>query len=147
MTTSAPERVLEPWMRFVLRIVAGFNVTAGLFMLLACHETYWLIGMRDPVNDFPIQLVGILVALFGVGYYLVARNPLENRSVLLLGLWSKFLGSCLATWHVATGLLPAQFVAVYFFADVVYLPPFYLILRHLNRHSMSMGHSTVDRDL
>lgn len=118
-------------MKFVLRYAAAYNVCAGLFMLIGYHETYKIIGMEKPEISFPIQLVGLLVGLFGVGYYLVARNPIENRTVLMLGFWSKFLGSCLGTGYVVLGKLPLQFVAVYFFADVIYLPPFYVILRRL----------------
>lgn len=124
-------RPLTKWMKFVLRFAAVFNLSAGLFMLIGYHETYQIIGMNKPDRSFPIQLVGILVALFGVGYYLVAKNPIQNRNLLMLGFWSKFLGSCLATGYVVLGKLPPQFVAVYFFADVIYLPPFYLILRRL----------------
>src|SRR5262245_5760035 len=124
-------RPLTTWMKFVLRFVALFKMGAGLFMLIGYHETYRIIGMPKPEISFPIQLVGILVGLFGVGYYLVARNPIENRNVLALGFWSKFLGSCLGTAYVLLGKLPPQFVAVYFFADVIYLPPFYLIMRRL----------------
>jgi hypothetical protein len=132
VATPQREKPLLPWMKFVLRFVAIYNILAGLHMLILRHETYKMIGMERPKIDFPMQLVGILVALFGVGYYMVARNPLENRNVLLLGFWSKFLGSCLGTYYVVRGILPPQFVLVYFFADVIYLPPFYLILRRLN---------------
>jgi small multidrug resistance pump len=124
-------RPLAKWMKFVLRFVAVYNVLAGLFMLIGYHETYKIIGMEKPDISFPIQLVGILVGLFGVGYYLVAKNPIENRNLLALGFWSKFLGSCLGTGYVLMGKLPPQFIAVYFFADVIYLPPFYLIMRRL----------------
>ena len=82
---DALRRPLLRWMNFVLRFVAFFNVGAGLFMLIGYHETYKIIGMNKPDISFPIQLVGILVGLFGVGYYLVAKNPTENRSLLLLG--------------------------------------------------------------
>lgn len=136
MTATEPllrEKTLLPWMKFVLRFVAVFNILAGLHMIIGYHETYKMIGMPKPEIHFPIQLVGILVALFGVGYYMVAKDPLENRNILLLGFWSKFLGSCLGTYYVVRGVLPLHFVAVYFFADVIYLPPFYLIIRRLNR--------------
>ena len=134
MTTVPPvlsRKPLEKWMKFLLRFVAAFNVGAGLFMLIGYHETYKIIGMEKPSISFPIQLVGILVGLFGVGYYLVVKNPIENRAVLMLGFWSKFLGSCLGTYYVVRGQLPLRFVAIYFFADVIYLPPFYLILQRL----------------
>jgi small multidrug resistance pump len=129
----APEKPLLPWMKFVLRFVAVYNVLAGLHMLILRHETYDMIGMKHPDIDFPIQLVGILVALFGLGYYMVAKNSIENRNILLLGLLSKTCGSCLGTYYVVRGILPVRFVLVYFFADVIYLVPFFLILRRLNR--------------
>src|SRR5262245_1999884 len=126
---------LTSWMKFVLRFVDVYNVLAGLHMVVMYHETYKMIGMDKPEKGmhFPIQLVGILVGLFGVGYYMVARNPVENRNILLLGFWSKFLGSCLGTFYVIRGLLPPTFVLLYFFSDIIYLPPFYVILRRLNR--------------
>lgn len=133
MSAPAREKPLLSWMKFVLRFVAIYNVLAGLHMLILKHETYDMIGMEPPKIDFPMQLVGILVLLFGVGYYMVAKNPVENRNVLLLGFLSKFLGSCLGTYYVLRGLLPPKFVLVYFFADVIYLVPFYLILRRLFR--------------
>lgn len=82
---------------------------------------------------FFVQLVGILVGLFGVGYIIVARNAVENRNVLLLGFLSKVLGSVLGVASVAAGKLPPGFLILLFFADIIYLPPFYLILRRLYR--------------
>jgi len=122
---------LLPWMKFLLRFVAVFNVLAGLTMIFGYHECYKIIGMNKPDISFPLQLVGILVALFGWGYYMVARHPLENRNVLLLGFWSKALGSCLGFYYVLSGQLPWRFVPVFFFADIIYLPPFAMILRRL----------------
>ncbi|MCY2965010.1 MAG: hypothetical protein NT069_15475 [Planctomycetota bacterium] len=127
------ERPLLPWMKYLLRFAAGFNICAGLHMAIMYHETYKVIGMPKPEIQFPIQLVGLLVALYGVGYYLVARHPIRNRQMLLLGFLSKFLGSCLGTGYILLGKLPLRFALVFFFADVIYLPPFYLILKRLNR--------------
>lgn len=123
---------LTKWMRFVLRFAAVFNLCAGANMVFLPELTYKLIGMKAPEIDFPIQLVGLLVGLFGVGYYQVARSPIEQRMLLRLGMWSKGLGSVLATYYVIRGHLPLRFVAVYFFADVIYLVPFWLILQRLD---------------
>jgi small multidrug resistance pump len=78
-----------------------------------------------------VQLVGILVGLFGVGYWMVAWNPIENRNVLLLGFLSKLLGSVLGLGYLALGKMPLIFLPVLFFADIIYLPPFAMILRRL----------------
>ena len=80
----------------------------------------------------PIQLVGVMVGLFGVGYLMVAANPVENRNLLMLGFWSKALGSALGIGYVVLGKLPLMFLPILFFADIVYLPPFAIIVRRLN---------------
>lgn len=140
---AVPSRVptLLPWMKGLLRFAAGFNICAGLHMLILYHETYKVIGMPKPEIQFPIQLVGLLVALFGVAYYLVARHPLRNRQMLALGWWSKFLGSCLGLGYILLGKLPPRFFLVFFFADIIYLWPFYLIIRRLDQLAASRPES------
>ncbi len=122
---------LLPWMRFVLRFVGIYNVLAGLSMLCFYHEGYKLLGIAKPDVNLPIQLVGILVGLFGVGYWLVSRHPVENRNLLMLGFWSKALGSVLGLYYLAVGKLPPLFLVMLFFSDIIYLPPFLIIMRRL----------------
>ncbi len=126
--------VLRPWMWWVLRIAGTYNLLAGISMLIFYHELYKFSGMEKPAVTLPLQLIGALVALFGVGYHLVANDPAANRNVLLLGFWSKLLGSLLAVVAVLRGQLPAAFLGLVFFSDMIFLPPFWLILRHL-RHA------------
>ena len=123
---------LKPWMRFVLRFAGCFNLVAGAGMVCLYHEGYRLLGVPKPVLILPVQVMGILVALFGVGYHLVASRPIENRNILVLGFWSKALSSAVALCYVADGTLPWWFAVVVFFADVIYLPPFYVIIRSLS---------------
>ncbi len=122
---------LRPWMYYLLRFAGCFNLLAGAAMISLYHEGYKLLGVPKPELVLPVQVMGILVALFGVGYHLVASRPVENRSLLWLGFLSKLLSSLLALAYVAKGQLPWGFAAVVFFADVIYLPPFYVILRVL----------------
>ena len=120
-------------MTLLLRFAGTFNLAAGAAMICCYHEGYKLLGVAKPELILPVQVVGVLVALFGVGYHLVAANPVENRNILLLGFWSKAVSSVLALAYVATGQLPWWFALVVLFADVIYLPPFWVILRRLSR--------------
>ena len=122
---------LTSWMKFTLRFAAIFNLLAGLFMLVLYHECYKLLGITKPDFSFPIQLDGILVALFGLGYYLVAKNPVENRNLLLIGFLSKGLGSVLGLTYLFMGRFPLRFFPILFFADIIYLPLFAIIMRRL----------------
>jgi hypothetical protein len=124
---------LKPWMRWLLRFVGCYNLLAGFAMIVFYHEGFKMLGIDKPNLMLPLQLVGMLVALFGVGYLLVANNPLQNRNLLLLGFCSKALGSALGVGYVALGKLPVEFLILLFFADIMYLPPFVVILRRLYR--------------
>jgi hypothetical protein len=120
-------------MKYLLRFAGVFNLLAGMAMFSLYHEGYKMLGVEKPALILPVQVMGILVALFGVGYLLVASNPVENRNILMLGFWSKALSSAVALWYVAVGRLPLGFAVVVFFADVIYLPLFYVIMRWLHR--------------
>jgi len=124
---------LRPWMVLVLRVAGIFNLSAGAGMICFYHEGYELLGVAKPVLILPVQVMGILVALFGVGYLMVAANPAENRNILLLGVLSKAIGSVFALYYVVVGTLPWHFSIVVFSADIIYVPPFCVILRRLSR--------------
>src|ERR1700733_15237560 len=94
---------LRPWMRWVLRGAAAWNVLVGLNMVFFYHEASKVLGMPRPTPIMPFQLAGLVIGLFGVGYWLVQRRPLENRDLLWLGFASKLLGTILSGYHVARG--------------------------------------------
>jgi hypothetical protein len=119
---------------FYLLVFAGcYNLLVGLTLTVFYHEAFKILGLPKPELMLFVQLVGILVGLFGVGYLIVARNPLENRNVLLLGFLSKALGTLIGLGYVALGKVPISFFVLLIFSDIVYLPPFVVILRRLNR--------------
>lgn len=122
---------LSRWMHGLLKFAGGYNIIAGLSMIAFYHEGFKFLGLPKPDFNMPIQLVGVLVAIFGVGYLIVERNPVENRNVLLLGLMSKFFGPLLAFFYVANGVLPLVMLVVLFCADIIYWVPFWLIYRRL----------------
>lgn len=142
MTNHSREKTrLKPWMRPLLGFVGVFNITAGLGMVVFYHEGYKLLGIHKPELMLPTQVVGILVGLFGVGYLLVAKNPVENRHILALGFWSKALSSAVALSYVANGRVPLLFLAAVVFADIIYLPPFYMILRNIYSQASEAQHN------
>jgi hypothetical protein len=91
------------------------------------------LGLSPPDLLLFVQLVGLLVGVFGIGYLMVARWPLENRGVLLLGLLGKARVAVLGLAYVALGKVPPVYLLVVLFSDVIYLAPFAIILRHLQR--------------
>jgi hypothetical protein len=124
---------LRPWMWWLLRIAGTYNILSGLGMLVGYHEVYRIFGVSKPSMVLPLQMLGAMIVLFGVGFHMAASAPLANRAVLVLGFWSKLLGFVLSAYTVWKGQLPLYFVAIVFFADLIYVPTFWLILRHLRK--------------
>ena len=70
-STQSP---LTPWMHGVLKFAGVYNIIAGLSMMIFYHEGFKSLGLPKPEFNMPIQLVGVLVAIFGIGYLLVDRR-------------------------------------------------------------------------
>jgi hypothetical protein len=127
---------LKPWMYWLLRFAGTYNLLAGAGMMALYHEGFEMLGVAKPAIALPVQIMGVLVALFGVGYHLVASRPVENRNILMLGFLSKAISSVLAYGYVLFGPLGIGFAVVVFFSDVIYLPFFYVIWRRIGEHGM-----------
>lgn len=123
---------LDPWMSKLLWCAGAFNLLAGLGMVVCYHEGYRALGIQKPELALPTQLVGMLVMLFGWGYWMVARHPKENANVLRLGWWSKALGSALAFYHYFEGNVTWLLPVLVLFADVAWLVPFWIIQRRID---------------
>src|SRR5262249_1084104 len=124
---------LRPWMRYLLYFAGGYNLLVGVNLTVFYHEMFKTLGLPKPDLIMYVQLVGILVALFGGGYLLVASNPIENRNLVLLGFLSKLFGSILGTGYVVLEKMPLVFMPILFFSDIIYLPFFAIILRRIYR--------------
>lgn len=124
---------LRAWMSYLLVFAGCYNLLVGLTLVVFYHEAFKTLGLPKPQLMLFVQLVGILVGLFGVGYLIVARNPLKNRNVLMLGFLSKAIGTVFGLGYVILGKVPFSFFVLLVFSDIVYLPPFALILRRLDR--------------
>ena len=131
------EKLLAPWMHSLLKFAGYYNLLAGLSMMILYHEGYEILGVPKPEFVLPIQLVGLLVAIFGVGYLMVDRQPSLNGNVLWLGLVSKTLGPLLALPWIFNGTLPVAMLAVLFFADTIYIWPFWKIYQTISNHHPS----------
>lgn len=116
-------------MRWVLWIAGTYNIASGLGMLVGYHEVYRLLAVPKPASVLPLQMLGVMIALFGVGFFFAASDPLSHRLMILLGLWAKLAGFVLGAAAVVQGDLPGWFVVAVFFADLIYVPPLWVILR------------------
>ena len=74
--------------KIVFAVAALFNLAVGLPLLLAPAAFYAALG--QPVSDvLNAQVAGALIAVFGIGYAMVARDPAANRGIVWMGVIGK----------------------------------------------------------
>ena len=75
--------------KMVFWVAALFNFAVGLPMLLAPETLLPLIGQPVPADLLMTRLAALLIVVLGIGYGMVARNPVANRPILWLGVLGK----------------------------------------------------------
>jgi len=114
-------------------IAALYDLILGLAFGLFYQPIYARFGVELPNHPGYVQLSAMFIFIIGVGFYLVARNPRENRQIILLGILMK-IGFCLVVFsHLFFGTVPPIYVpfAVLDFLFLVSFLPAYAAIRKM----------------
>lgn len=124
-------RTTPRWMSRVLLAAAAYNVFWGAAVILLPEATARLAGL-DPLPRYPElwQCIGMIVGVYGVGYWVAAGNPVRHWPIVLVGFLGKIFGPIGLAWSLWTGALPLQMLGTIVFNDLIWWVPFGLILWH-----------------
>ncbi len=70
-------------------VAALFNFAVGLPMLVAPEAMLAQLGQPVPDDLLMTRLASLLIVVLGIGYAMVARDPVANRPILWLGVIGK----------------------------------------------------------
>ncbi len=124
------------WMRLVLKAAGIYNLLWGAVVVLLPGWTASLAGF-DPAPRYPElwQCIGMIVGVYGVGYWIAAYNPVRHWPIVLVGLLGKIFGPIGLVISLVKGTLPPQMVGTCLFNDMIWWIPFGMILWHAARES------------
>lgn len=130
------EPATPKWMRRVLIAAGIYNLLWGAVVVLAPSWTANLAGF-DPAPRYPElwQCIGMIVGVYGVGYWIAAYNPVRHWPIVLVGLLGKVFGPIGLVISLVRGTLPAEMVGTCLFNDMIWWIPFGAILWHAARES------------
>lgn len=72
-----------------------------------------------------VQVIGMMVGVYAIGYYLLAREPLRYAGLIWVALAGKMLGPAGFVYHAITGTLPWKFGWTCLFNDIIWWPVFW----------------------
>ena len=125
--------------RTLFSIAAGFNILAGLPLLVATQPVAQLMGLQmTPTTGLFIQITMIVVLMFGWAYWMISRDPVRYRPYIVLGIALKILVVAVITshWLVGTIAWPLPALAA---SDIVFALLFWRYLSS-TRSGQALSH-------
>lgn len=124
------------WMRVVLRVAGAYNVVWGALVVLFPLAMFRWAKMPPPNYPQIWQCVGMIVGVYGVGYWIAASDPARHWPIVLVGLLGKVLGPIGFLPLAWRGEWPWLFGLVNVTNDLIWWIPFTLILLYARRESL-----------
>ena len=120
---------MKPWLKTVLKIAGIYNVLWGTAVVFAPNLFFDLVGIDRPVYPMIWQSVGMIVGVYGVGYYLAARDYVKHYLIVLVGYLGKLFGPIGVFYMVLFEGFPVYFFMIIAFNDLIWWYPFITMLK------------------
>lgn len=116
-------------MSLTLRLAGIYNITWGTLVILFPLKFFELFGMEAPNYPELWQCVGMIVGVYGLGYWIAAKDPIAHFPIVLVGFLGKIFGPIGFLQALITGRFPPAFGINIIFNDLIWWIPFFLILK------------------
>ena len=136
VVSIAPRADTVPaWPRVVLKGAAVYNVAWGATVVAFPEVWFRIAGMTAPAYPWLFQCIGMIVAVFGLGYWIAASDPRRYWPIVFVGLLGKVLGPIGFVWTMMGGEITWRFGATIVTNDLLWWIPFGLVLLEVYRQS------------
>jgi hypothetical protein len=130
---SHAEDDIPAWIPRVLNAAAIYNLAWGLFTLFFPLLLFRWAGMASPNYPSILQALGMVIAVYGIGFAIAARDPVNQWPLVLVGLLGKIFGPIGFVYAVAIGELPWWWWGNILTNDLIWWIPFTAIILHAIR--------------
>jgi hypothetical protein len=117
------------WYRIMFCLAGAYNILWGLY---AVWDPQWLFRFAHlPLQNHPeiFACLGMVVGLYGIVYFEIARVPERGWLLAAIGLIGKLLGPIGLTRLILSGQWPIATVVLCLSNDVIWWIPFALYLK------------------
>ena len=116
-------------MSLTLKIAAIYNLIWGAWVVIFPNHFFELVGMELPIHPMIWQGMGMVIGVYGLGYWWAAQDPITHWPIVAVGFLGKIFGPIGFFVNYATGAVPFEFVYTLFTNDFIWWVPFFLILK------------------
>ena len=124
----------DNWMGLTLRIAAVYNLIWGAWVVLLPNQFFEFTGMEALNHPMIWQGMGMVIGVYGLGYWWASFDPLTHWPIVAVGFLGKIFGPLGFVMNYFTGAAPGGFGYTLITNDLIWWVPFFLILRASWRH-------------
>ncbi|MFW5697286.1 MAG: alkyl hydroperoxide reductase [Fimbriimonadaceae bacterium] len=124
--TDTASRDVPGWVPKWFYAAAVYNVLWGGFAILFPNLAFELSGAPLPQYPSLFQCIGMIVMVYALGYYYIARDPVRYAPFVWIGLLGKTFGPIGFVYAVWAGELPLVFGVNILFNDLIWWPAFWI---------------------
>ncbi len=114
--------------RATFAAAAIYNVCWGIYCVIDPQWLFRLTGGAAADRAEVVSALGLVIGLYGVLYFEVARDPERGAMIACVGLAGKVLGPLGVAYTVIQGTWPASTFVVCASNDFIWIAPFALYL-------------------
>lgn len=116
------------WKKSVLQAAGIYNVLWGTWVVLFPYSFFSWFELPPPAYPMIWQSVGMIVGVYGIGYYVASFDPMKHWPIIFVGWLGKVFGPVGAIWYIMQGKLTPIFFLHNITNDLIWIVPFTLIL-------------------
>ena len=132
---SVESSTSKKWMMSVLKLAAVYNVIWGAWVVLFPSHFFELVGM-EPINHPMIwQGMGMVIGVYGLGYWWASYHPVRHWPIIVVGMFGKIFGPLGFFFNYLSGAAPGGFFYTLITNDFIWWIPFGMILLHVHKTS------------
>ena len=120
--------MIPSWVRPLFLVAAVYDLVLGLGFGLGFKTLYTRFGIPLPNHDAYVQLPAALIVIFGIAFWMVWRDPVRNRNLIVLGVLLKLAFSGVVLAHRVFASIPDMWVP-FAVADALFMVAFLAALR------------------
>lgn len=122
-------------MKLTLKLAAVYNILWGSWVIFFPNHFFELVGMEPLNHPMVWQGMGMVIGVYGLGYWWASHNPLVHWPIVAVGFLGKIFGPLGFVFNYLNDVVPFEFIYTLITNDFIWWIPFFLILRkvHLER--------------
>ena len=128
----------------ILQLAAIYNLIWGAWVVLFPNHFFHLVGMEPLNHPMVWQGMGMVIGVYGLGYWWASYDPVRHWPIIAVGFLGKIFGPIGFLFNYFQGIVPFEFIYTLITNDFVWWIPFFLILKKVHsQHQWQLSDKAV----